>query len=124
MPPLLTVYYNTRCPVCDAGIKKQKGKLALARAGIVEWRDINLEPEALASHGASLEAIRKRLHAVHAQGNLLVGIDVAIAIFRLTPGQQWLGRLLALPGLHRLAAGGYDGVASALYDWNRRKGHW
>ena len=43
---LLTVWYNTRCPVCDAGIRRQKSRLLDAvKAGRIEFLDINLEPE-------------------------------------------------------------------------------
>ena len=92
--PSLTVWYNTRCPVCDAGISRQKRRLIDAvKAGRVEFRDINLEPEALAAHGASLEDIRRRLHATEADGRLLVGADVAIAVWRATPGDRWLASL-------------------------------
>ena len=74
----LTVWYNTRCPVCDAGIRHQKKRLIEAvKAGRIEFRDINLAPDALARFGASLEEIRRRLHATDAQGQLLVGADVA-----------------------------------------------
>ena len=92
--PPLTVWYNTRCPVCDAGISRQKQRLIDAvKAGRIEFRDINLEPEALAWHGASLEDIRRRLHATDADGRLLVGADVAIAVWRATPGEAWLATL-------------------------------
>jgi predicted DCC family thiol-disulfide oxidoreductase YuxK len=63
--PRLTVWYNTRCPVCDAGIVRQRNKLrSLVRARVIEFRDINEEPDALAAYGASLDDIRRRLHAV------------------------------------------------------------
>ena len=91
----LTVWYNTRCPVCDAGIRHQKKRLIEAvKAGRIEFRDINLDPTALARHGASLEDIRRRLHATDAAGRLLVGADVAIAVWRATPGEGWLASLL------------------------------
>ncbi|TIT91528.1 MAG: DUF393 domain-containing protein, partial [Mesorhizobium sp.] len=81
--PSLTVWYNTRCPVCDAGISRQKRRLVEAvKAGRIKFRDINLEPSALAGYGASLEDIRRRLHATDAEGRLLVGADVAIAVWR------------------------------------------
>lgn len=36
---MLTLYYNTKCPVCDAGINFQENKLiALVKAGEVEFR--------------------------------------------------------------------------------------
>jgi predicted DCC family thiol-disulfide oxidoreductase YuxK len=123
--PALTVWYNTRCPVCDAGIDSQRNKLiALVKAGTVEFRDINIEPDALRHHGATLEDIRKRLHATTASDDLITGADVAIALWRITPGQGWLaalcGNRIGLP-FSRVA---YNLFADVLYRWNRRKGHW
>ncbi|MBZ9814783.1 thiol-disulfide oxidoreductase DCC family protein [Mesorhizobium sp. CA7] len=123
--PLLTVWYNTRCPVCDAGINHQRRRLVEAvKAGRVEFRDINFEPEALTAFGASLEDIRRRLHATDASGRLLVGADVAIAVWRITPGEGWLASLFGNPIALPLTRFAYDRFADVLYAWNRRKGHW
>jgi predicted DCC family thiol-disulfide oxidoreductase YuxK len=125
MPPLLTVYYNTKCPVCNGGIDWQRSRLVqAARAGIIEFRDINLEPDALSRFGAGLEGVRRRLHAVDADGRLHIGADCAIAIWRLTPGDAWLARLVGLPLIRPLARIAYDRFADLLYAWNRRQGHW
>ena len=92
----LTVFYNTRCPVCDYGITWQKRRLmAAVKAGAIVFRDINLESDALLAQGATLEDVRRRLHALDGQGRLLVGADVAAAIWRLTPGEGWLATLTA-----------------------------
>ena len=81
MSSKLTVWYNTKCPVCNAGIQWQHSRLVrAARTGIIEFRDINLEPDALARFGAGVEEVRRRLHAVDAEGRLYVGADCAIAI--------------------------------------------
>jgi predicted DCC family thiol-disulfide oxidoreductase YuxK len=121
----LTVWYNTRCPVCNAGITRQQRRLQrAARAGAIEFRDINLEPDALARFGADVEDVRRRLHAVDQNGVLHVGADCAIAIWRRTPGDTWLGSLLGLPGLRPVTRFVYDRFADRLYAWNRRKGHW
>ncbi len=125
MPAGLTVWYNTKCPVCNAGIERQHRRLVGAiRAGAIEFRDINLEPDALARFGIGVEDIRRRLHAVDAEGRLHIGADCAIAIWLRTPGDVWLGRLLGLPVIRQVARVGYDGFADLLYAWNRRKGHW
>ena len=123
--PKLIVWYNTRCPVCDAGISRQKRRLIEAvKAGRIEFRDINLEPEALSAHGASLEDIRRRLHATDADGNMLVGADVAIAVWRATPGEGWLAALFGNSVMLPLTRFAYDRFADFLYAWNRRKGRW
>lgn len=125
MSPKLTVWYNTKCPVCNAGIDRQRNRLlAAARAGSIEFRDINLEPDALARFRVTVEDIRRRLHALDEQGRLLVGADCAIAMWRHTPGDAWLGRLAGLPVIRQIARVVYDLFADALYAWNRRKGHW
>ena len=122
---LLTVWYNTRCPVCDGGITRQKRRLIEAiKAGRIEFRDINLEPAALAGYGASLEDIRRRLHSTDTEGKLLVGADVAVAVWRVTPGEGWLAALFGNPVALPLTRFAYDRFADLLYAWNRRKGRW
>ena len=123
--PLLTVWYNTRCPVCDAGISRQKRRLIEAvKAGRIAFRDINLEPAALARFGASLEDVRRRLHATDADGRLLVGADVAIAVWLITPGEGWLATVFGNPVALPLTRFAYDRFADLLYAWNRRNGRW
>jgi predicted DCC family thiol-disulfide oxidoreductase YuxK len=123
--PLLTVWYNTKCPVCDAGIAWQRNRLVrAARAGAIEFRDINLEPDALVGFGTSLEDIRRRLHGLDASGRLYVGIDCVIAIWRRTPGTIWAAAGLDLPVVRSIAGFAYDRFADGLYAWNRWKRHW
>lgn len=121
----LTVWYNTKCPVCDAGIEWQGNRLIQAvRAGTIEFRDINLEPKAVPALDADLEAVRRRLHGMNADGQVFKGVDCVIEIWLRTPGDAWLGKLLALPILRQLTRFGYNRFADALYIWNRRRGHW
>jgi predicted DCC family thiol-disulfide oxidoreductase YuxK len=90
--PKLTVWYNTKCPVCNRGIAWQNRRLVrAARSGAIEFRDINLEPDALARFGAGIEDVRRRLHGVGPDGRLYVGADCAIEIWRRTPGRFCVG---------------------------------
>ncbi len=75
-------------------------------------------------HGASLEDIRRRLHATDADGRLLVGADVAVAVWRATPGEGWLASLFGNAVMRPLTRLAYDRFADLLYAWNRRKGRW
>ncbi len=121
----LTVWYNTRCPVCNGGIDWQRNKLLAAlRAGSVEFRDINEQPDALARYGATLDDIRRRLHATDEAGRLIVGADVAVALWRLTPGQGWLAALSGNRVVLPFTRFFYDRFADILFAWNRRKGRW
>jgi predicted DCC family thiol-disulfide oxidoreductase YuxK len=121
----LIVWYNTRCPVCDAGIDWQRNKLlAAVRAGQLSFSDINQEPQALAAFGASLDDVRRRLHATDESGRLIVGADVAIAIWRLTPGEGWLASLFGNPVLLPVTRFAYDRFADLLFAWKKWKGRW
>ena len=121
----LVVWYNTRCPVCDAGIDRQRNKLLDAvRAGSISFSDINQQPDALSAYGASLDDVRRRLHATDESGRLIVGADVAIAVWRVTPGDAWLAGLFGNPVVLPLTRFVYDRFADVLFAWNKRKGHW
>jgi predicted DCC family thiol-disulfide oxidoreductase YuxK len=123
--PKLTVWYNTKCPVCNRGIERQNRRLVrAARSGAIAFRDINVEPDALVRFGARIEDVRRRLHGVDQEDQLHVGADCAIEIWRRTPGDFWLGRVLALPVLRQITRFGYDRFADLLYAWNRRKARW
>jgi predicted DCC family thiol-disulfide oxidoreductase YuxK len=123
--PYLTVWYNTRCPVCNGGIDWQRNKLlAAVRAGRIAFRDINEQPDALAQYGASLDDVRRRLHATDETGRLIVGADVAIAVWQMTPGEGWLATLLGNGLMLPVTRFGYDRFADLLFAWNRWKGRW
>jgi len=123
--PHLAVWYNTRCPVCDAGIDWQRNKLLQAvRAGTIEFKDINEQPDALARYGTTLDDIRRRLHATDEAGRLIVGADVAIALWLITPGEGWLATLFGNRVTLPCTRFYYDRFADILFAWNRRKGRW
>jgi predicted DCC family thiol-disulfide oxidoreductase YuxK len=123
--PHLTVWYNTRCPVCYGGIDWQRNRLlAAVRAGAVEFRDINEQPDALARYGATLDDIRRRLHATDEAGRLIVGADVAVALWQITPGQGWLAALFGNRVTLPFTRFFYDRFADWLFAWNKRNGRW
>jgi predicted DCC family thiol-disulfide oxidoreductase YuxK len=53
----------------------------------------------LSRFGVGVEDVRRRLHAVDAEGRLHVGADCAIAIWLRTPGDAWLtaSRAISMP---------------------------
>ena len=125
MQSKLTVWHNSRCPICNGGIEWQNSRLLRAvRAGAIEFRDINLEPKALSHYEIGVEDVRRRLHGTDTTGNIYIGADCAIEIWLHTPGDTWLGRILGAPVMRSLTRFGYDRFADLLYKWNRHKGHW
>jgi predicted DCC family thiol-disulfide oxidoreductase YuxK len=125
MKPPLTVWMNSKCPVCDAGIARQRRLLRDAvEAGRIVFCDINFSPDALKSFGVAIDDVRRRLHAVDGDGRLLVGADVAVAVWRETPGEEWLATLLGAPGMISVTRFCYDRFADLLFSWNKRCKRW
>jgi predicted DCC family thiol-disulfide oxidoreductase YuxK len=114
------VYFNSACPVCNAGVSHQRKTMAQkAPTCEIEWCDINRAPEALAARGVSIDDVRRKLYVEDEHGRLYVGAAAFAALWCETPGQRWAGRLLRFPVIAALARWGYDGFAAALYAWNR-----
>ena len=118
------VYYNSACPVCNAGIKDQRRRMEACGVEDIEWVDVHTNPEAVSEVGASLEQVRERLHVKDSEGQLNVGADAFTYLWSQTRGQRRLAKPLRLPGLKQLAHLAYNVFARLLYRWNRTKGRW
>jgi len=57
-------------------------------------------------------------------GRLIVGADVAIAIWRVTKGEGWLASLFGNPAMPPVTRFAYDRFADVLFACDRRKGRW
>lgn len=118
------VYYNSACPVCNAGIKDQRQRMEACGIKDVEWIDVHTHPEAVEEVGAPLEQVRERLHVKAEDGGLDVGADAFTRLWGQTPGQRWLATLLRFPVIRQITHLVYNAFARLLYRWNRAKGHW
>ena len=117
----MKVYYNSGCPVCKAGIESQMKKGSSCE---IQWSDVHKNNELVAEVGAKLEFVRERLHVVDEQGELQVGFDAFLAIWRNSPTERWKARLFGLPLIKQLCRIAYNLFAAGLYKWNRSKDHW
>jgi len=119
----LKVYYNSACPVCNAGIRGQKQRMNDCPVDI-QWIDIHSQPDALKEIGAQQEFVRERLHVVDERGELRVGAEAFRALWAHTPGQGALAWLTGLPLLNLLSKWVYNALAALLYAWNRANYRW
>ena len=119
--PTTIVYYNSACPVCDAGITSQKSKM---QACNISWVDVHTRPEAALELGTDLESVRERLHVRDENGRVVIGAPALMALWDRTPGQQLWGRIAKWPGVNSLIQLAYNTFAKCLYRWNRWKKHW
>ncbi|WP_271619764.1 DCC1-like thiol-disulfide oxidoreductase family protein [Bradyrhizobium sp. CCBAU 51745] len=65
-----------------------------------------------------------REHATDGASRLVVGADVAIALWRMTPGEGWLAALSGNRVVLPITRFVYDRFADLLFAWNRWCGRW
>jgi predicted DCC family thiol-disulfide oxidoreductase YuxK len=117
----IKVYYNSACPVCKAGIEGQMGKDSVCE---IQWNDVHRDNNLATEVDGELEFVRERLHVVDEQGDLQVGFDAFLAIWKNSPKEMWKYKLFNLPVLKQLCCIAYNVFAVVLYKWNRAKKHW
>ena len=117
------VYYNSACPVCNAGIRYQRRKLENS-ADEVEWIDVHRSNEAATDVASNLEFVRERLHVVDEKGTVHVGSEAFAELWGKTEGQRALSRLVRVRGIRTLSRWLYNGFARLLYWWNRKNQRW
>ena len=119
----LEIYYNSACPVCDAGIEAERTRLA--RQGVdAAWKDIATDNALVCEIGAELDTVRHSLHVRDEAGTVFVGADAVARLMQETRGQRWLGQLMMWAPLRPVMRWTYDRFADRLYAWNRKKARW
>ena len=117
----IRVFYNSACPVCDAGIKRQKQKRAIKQT---QWCDIARNELLPHSKLKNIEYSRKYLHVIDQHDHVHIGIDAFILIWSNTPDEHWKSRVASLPVLHSILKVGYSVFANLLYGVNRLLKNW
>lgn len=88
------------------------------------WKDVHSDPELTEETGSDLEFVRERLHVIDENGDLQVGFDAFVAIWRNSPNKRWKSKIFGIPAVKQLGRIVYNTFAARLYRWNRSKKHW
>ena len=115
------VYFNSACPVCNAGIAYQKTQMSSCE---ITWIDVHADSEAVKALGVELEFVKERLHIVDSNGQVNVGAAALATLWLSTPGQRWLGHMVRWPVVRTLVDVLYNAFARLLYCSNRRFKRW
>lgn len=119
--PKMKVYYNSACPVCKAGIEGQMEKDSVCN---IQWNDVHRNGDLVDEINSDLEFVRERLHVVDENGNLQIGFDAFLAIWRNSPKETWKAKVFGLPLIRQTCHAAYNLFAAALYKWNKYKQRW
>jgi len=106
----IRVFYDGQCGLCRREIQHYQ---KIQPVGVFEWVDITQDRQLLDEQGVDLVTALKHLHVQDAQGQLHLGVDGFLVIWRGLGG-FWalLGKVVALPGLRQLARLAYRGFAA------------
>ncbi len=118
------VYYNSACPICNAGITDQRKRMEACGLNNIRWIDVHTNPEALTKIDVSLKQVREKLYVENTNGQFNVGLDAFIYLWSQTNGQRWLAKFFQLPILNQFSHWTYNSFAKLLYRWNCSKKHW
>ena len=117
----LTVLYNDQCPVCSLEIGHYRG-ISLKRQLPLAFEPISEQGDMLTQTGLSVEQAKQRLHVRLPSGEVVVGVDAFLAIWKTLPGYRILGRLIAVPGIYHLSCWVYDRcLAPLLFALDQRR---
>ncbi|RQT11404.1 thiol-disulfide oxidoreductase DCC family protein [Burkholderia contaminans] len=96
----LVLYFDGRCPLCVAEIRRLGARDARHRLAFVDIAAPDFDPAPL---GVDLPALNRELHARLPDGRMLTGVDSILAAQALT-GRRRLVRLLRVPAVRRALA--------------------
>ncbi len=111
---MITVFYDGKCGLCSKEINHYR---TIAPSGAFDWQDITESMAGLEQEGVSLADGLRRLHARDAAGELHVGVDAFILMWRQLKRWRVLAVLVALPGIRQIAAFTYEHFA----DWRFKR---
>lgn len=106
-PAVPLVLYDADCGFCTASVRAAQGRWVRAAIDATPFQSADL-----VVHRLTVDKCAEALHCVEPDGRVTVGAE-AVATVLLASRDPWpfVGRLLRLPGLRRVAAWGYAVVA-------------
>ena len=106
---MITVFYDGKCGLCSKEINHYR---KIAPAGIFLWQDITVSAEDLRKEGISLSEGLKLLHAKNSEGQMHVGVDAFILIWRQLKRWRVLAALVGMPIIRQIAHVAYRAFAN------------
>ena len=97
---MIKVFYDGKCGLCSREIKHYK---KISPSGTFDWVDITECSDILKDEGLDFNATLKLLHAKDNHGNLHIGVDAFILIWKQLKYWKILATLASLPIIRPLA---------------------
>lgn len=105
----ITVYYDGKCGLCSREINHYR---KIAPKDMFSWQDITDSAVELNKEGISLAEGLKLLHAKDNSGQMHIGVDAFILIWKQLKRWRVLAALARMPVIRHIANMGYRGFAN------------
>jgi len=105
---MITVFYDGKCGLCAKEINHYR---KIAADGIFDWQDITQSTDALNKAGIRLSEALKLLHAKDNSGQMHIGVDAFILIWKQMKRWRILAIIAALPIVKPIAHAAYNAFA-------------
>ncbi len=106
---MITVFYDGKCGLC---LKEINYYRLIAPPDIFNWQDITESTEDLKEAGITLSQGLKFLHAKDSDGNLHIGVDAFILIWRNLNRWRLLAAFVSLPVVRPVTEWAYSRFAN------------
>lgn len=110
--------YNSDCPVCDSEMRTYNAYSK--QTGLpIAFEDLNQID--LSDWGVTEDQATRLLHVMH-RGQLYVGYDAMLILWKQMPRFQWLERIGRIPGIYHICDWLYEKVvARIIYERHQRR---
>lgn len=102
---MITVFYDGKCELCSKEISHYQ---KIAPDGVFNWQDITQSYSELRAMGVGLADGLRRMHARDSDGNLHVGVDAFILMWKQLDRWRLLGFVISLPVIKQIAKAAYN----------------
>lgn len=101
---MITVFYDGKCGLCSKEINHYR---KIAPSNIFNWQDITESADELNQEGITLAEGLRLLHAKDNSGQIHVGVDAFILIWKQLSRWRVLAFLVGLPIIRHIANAAY-----------------
>lgn len=106
---MIIVFYDGQCGLCQKEIRYYQ---SIAPDHLFDWQDITVNKKVLEEVGISYDKALRLFHAQDASGQIYIGVDAFILIWRQLPKWRILAMFVSLPLVKQLTNLAYQWFAA------------
>ncbi len=106
---MITVFYDGKCGLCRREIEHY---IKIAPVDVFHWVDVTIDQSTIKALNIAYADALRQLHVQDEQGNMHIGVDAFIVIWKHIPRWRILSKIASLPIIRPIANKAYKAFAS------------